>query len=149
MNIEMVVQTLQASVAPALLISGFGFLLLSMTNRLGRASDRIRSLNASVQMADKKDVPKMCKQIGVLFKRCKFLQTSIALIVFSIFFVGINILLMFVAIVYNADLQYMILLFFASSVGCLIVSLVFFLLDIRITLKSLRIEVGPHLDHNK
>jgi hypothetical protein len=42
-------QLLQSSIAPVTLISGAGLLLLSMTNRYGRAIDRIRVIVKEVQ----------------------------------------------------------------------------------------------------
>src|SRR5688572_19515401 len=39
-----IVPVLQVAIGPVILISGVGLLLLTMTNRLGRAIDRARSL---------------------------------------------------------------------------------------------------------
>jgi hypothetical protein len=44
MNITNAVQTIQAILAPAVLISACGLLLLSMQNKYGRINDRIRAL---------------------------------------------------------------------------------------------------------
>ena len=44
MPIPAVVQILTASIAPVIVISGVGLLLLSITNRYGRAIDRARLL---------------------------------------------------------------------------------------------------------
>ena len=44
MDSHSVFQALQLAVSPVILISAYGLLLLSMTNRLGRAIDRARLL---------------------------------------------------------------------------------------------------------
>jgi hypothetical protein len=44
-------QLIQAMVAPAVMISACGLLLLSLTNKLGRVIDRIRELNAEDRSA--------------------------------------------------------------------------------------------------
>jgi len=88
MEIEQLVKTFQASVAPCLLISGFGFLLLTMTNRLARATDQIRVINREAQNSSGERKEKLCQQIGIFFRRCKLLQSAIAFLTFSIFFVS-------------------------------------------------------------
>ena len=145
MEIEELIKTLQASVAPCLLISGFGFLLLTMTNRLSRATDRIRSLNREAKESSGEYKEKLCQQIGIFFKRCKLLQAAIALLTFSIFFDGLIILLLFLNLSFPVNLEIFIEIFFVTSIICLIFSLFIFLLDIRITLQSIRIEISEHL----
>ena len=44
MNLAEIIPVLQVSIGPVILISGVGLLLLTMTNRLGRAIDRARQL---------------------------------------------------------------------------------------------------------
>ena len=144
MYVDDIIITLQASVAPCLLISGFGFLLLTMTNRLGRASDRIRLLIG--QLEDCKEAKKQFvkKQIQIIYDRCRYLRSAIALLVFSIAFIAINVLMLFLSIVFRLNLNITIEIIFASSLICLIISLFMFLLDIRLTLKTLKIEIESH-----
>jgi len=144
MYVDDIIITLQASVAPCLLISGFGFLLLTMTNRLGRASDRIRLLIS--QLEDCKEAKKrfVKKQIQIIYDRCRYLRSAIALLVFSIAFIAINVLMLFLSIVFRLNLNITIEIIFASSLICLIISLFMFLLDIRLTLKTLKIEIESH-----
>ena len=144
MYVDDIIITLQASVAPCLLISGFGFLLLTMTNRLGRASDRIRLLIG--QLEDCKEAKKrfVKKQIQIIYDRCRYLRSAIALVVFSIAFIAITVLMLFLSIVFRLNLNITIEIIFASSLICLIISLFMFLLDIRLTLKTLKIEIESH-----
>jgi len=144
MYVDDIILTLQASVAPCLLISGFGFLLLTMTNRLGRASDRIRLL--ITQLDDCKDAEKrfVKKQIKIIYDRCRYLRSAIALLVFSIAFIAINVLMLFSSIIFKLNLNITIEIIFATSLICLIISLFLFLLDIRLTLETLKIEIERH-----
>ena len=116
-----------------------------MTNRLGRATDRIRDLNREAKESSGEHKKKLCQQIGILFRRCKLLQSAIAFLTFSIFFVSLNVLLLFLNLSFVINLAILIGIFFTTSIICLILSLFIFLLDIRITLKSIRIEIGDHL----
>ena len=140
MYVDDLIKTLQASVAPCLLISGFGFLLLTMTNRLGRASDRIRQL-LSILATDGEEKNFIRTEITILYNRCRYLRSAIALLVFSITFVAINVLLLFSSIVFGQNLNSAIEILFVLSLMCLIVSLFMFMLDIRWTLKTLKIEI--------
>ena len=47
-----VVQILTACIAPVIVISGIGLLLLSITNRYGRAIDRARLIMRELQSSD-------------------------------------------------------------------------------------------------
>jgi hypothetical protein len=141
MRIEDIIRTLQVSVAPCVLISGFGFLLLTMTNRLGRASDRIRLLINNLSDAKHSEKTFIKKEIQIIYDRCCYLRNSIVLLVFSIAFVAVNVLMLFLSIVFAFNLSVYIEIIFASSLACLIASLVAFLLDIRLTLRTLKIEI--------
>ncbi len=49
-----IVPVLQVAIGPVILISGVGLLLLTMTNRLGRAIDRARQLKAELRNAPRR-----------------------------------------------------------------------------------------------
>jgi len=140
-EVDILVKAMQAAIAPCLLISGFGFLLLTMTNRLGRSIDRIRILNKDVKIADETDTENICQQIRVLYQRSRLLRTSIALITLSIFLIGVIVFLLFSNFLFNINLSYLIALLFSLSILSLIASMSVFFLDIRLTLKSIKIEI--------
>jgi len=45
-NLDDLTRVLQASISPVALVSGVGLLILSLTNRFGRVTDRLRELAA-------------------------------------------------------------------------------------------------------
>ncbi|MGE0267118.1 MAG: DUF2721 domain-containing protein [Candidatus Omnitrophota bacterium] len=141
MYTDSIIKTLQASVAPCLLISGFGFLLLTMTNRLGRASDRVRFLIRETAAAKDADKRFLKEQITIIYNRCRYLRSAIALLVFSIACVALDVLLLFLSIVFGVNLNVTIEIIFAVSLISLIISLSLFMLDIRLTLTTLKIEI--------
>ena len=47
-SLEQIIPELRDAIGPVILISGVGLLLLTMTNRLGRAIDRARQLKAEL-----------------------------------------------------------------------------------------------------
>lgn len=132
---------LQASIAPVTLISGVGLLLLSMTNRLGRAIDRARILSAEA----KHDGPAATTariQIDIIHRRAMDLQRAVIFAVLSIFCVAVLILLLFGKNALGLGVDGAVIVFFGASLASLVVSLLFFLRDISLSLKALKLEIG-------
>jgi len=146
MNIQHLVEILQVSIAPCVLISGLGLLLLSLTNRFGRTTDLCRTLNDEAQLADESELSDLRRQIKLIFRRCLMLRTAIAFNLFSITCAGIIIITIFAVYLLDLSVRYYVIEgVFTLSLLCLISSLVFFLIDIRMSLNSLRIEIRKHV----
>ena len=122
------------------LISGVGLLLLSATNRLGRAIDRTRSLNREME-AEARSNPADIVQLDVLFRRCHILQWSIGLLVFSILDSVVMILLLIATAFTKVSFHALILAIFTINVLAIVVSVILFLLDVALGLKALKIEL--------
>ncbi len=144
MNIDSLIRIMQASVAPCVLISGIGLVLLSVANRLARPIDRIRLLCRELKGATQEEKPILREQIAILYKRCRLLQISTALATASIILVSAIILMLFSIFIFNVQLETLVELFFAGSIISLIVSLLFFILDIREALHSVKIEMDRY-----
>ncbi|MFH1857550.1 MAG: DUF2721 domain-containing protein [Candidatus Omnitrophota bacterium] len=142
---ENVVGVLQASFAPCVLVSGLGLLLLTMSNRLSRPIDRIRQLCRELETTSDKEIPSLQEQIRILYKQCRLLRASIAFITISIFFAATIIFLLFFSYRFGIHLEFLVEAAFAASLISLIASLVFFLLDIRLSLNSVKMEIERHL----
>ncbi|MBI5149444.1 MAG: DUF2721 domain-containing protein [Candidatus Omnitrophica bacterium] len=138
---ENLIQSLQAAVAPCILISGLGLILLTMTNRLGRTIDRIRSFSVSLKHAPADEILLIKAQVDILYRRGRLLQTAIALVSVSMFFVASVMLMLFSSLAFNFQFIALIKIFFMLSLLCLIASLAFFFLDVRLTLASLKVEM--------
>lgn len=144
MDTTSLVIILQASIAPFVLISGIGLLLLSMTNRLARPTDIIRRLLLDLQSAPEKDKSSLIDQIGHLRKRCAILRTSIFLSILAIVCVSGVTLLLFASLVFKIRLHFLVEILFGGSLVCLISSLLYLMQDIRTTLHSLDLEIERH-----
>ena len=88
MNINDLILVLQTSMAPCVLISGVGLLVLSMTNRLGRPLDRIRDLTSNLEQAEAEQKRVLLEEIDILYKRAKLLQIAVTFAVLSISSLG-------------------------------------------------------------
>lgn len=141
MELTFLIQTLQASIAPCVLISGFGFLILTMSNRLGRSIDRIRELKSEMDREVGAAKKRLKEQVKILFERCKLLQLAITLIILSIFSVSLIVLSIFFSLKFNLPLRNFIEICFTLSLVLMMFGLSCFLLDIRKGLISVKIEM--------
>ena len=139
-NVQLI-QALQASIAPCVLISGDGLLLLSLSNRLSRPIERIRHLCDVIKAHPQKDHQAAQEQIRIMYKRCEYLRSAIACIIFSIVLISFLVLLLFLDSFYAWPITFLINILFISSVVSLTISMVFFLMDIHWSLDSLKIEI--------
>ncbi|MCX6642913.1 MAG: DUF2721 domain-containing protein [Candidatus Bathyarchaeota archaeon] len=144
MATQQLILVLQTSVAPCVIISGVGLLVLSMTNRFGRPIDRIRLLAVELEKTPENEREPIKEQIKLLYRRAMLLQRAIIFSVFSIFLVATVILSLFLDSLLGLGLEMAIELLFAGSVVCVVVGLVFFLMDIGLTLDSVKIEIKRH-----
>ena len=142
MELTTLIQTLQASIAPCVLISGFGFLLLTMSNRLGRSIDRVRELDDSLEYEKESRQARIKEQIKILFQRCEILQLAITLVICCVLCVSLIVLLLFLSLKFHLPLSNVIEIFFTLNLILLMFALALFLLDIRKGLHSVRIELN-------
>lgn len=135
------VQVLSASIAPCVLISAFGLLLLSLTNRLGRSVDRIRQLCREAPGAGPGERAEAERQMRVLYTRCRLMRSAVGLCLLGVFGIGMLVLLLFAEAVTGATLVHVPEVLFSASMVSLLGSLAFFFLEVRLTLEALRAEV--------
>ncbi len=133
---------LQVAIGPVILISGVGLLLLSLTNRFGRAVDRSRQLIREMRESDGEERQRLAGQIEILFRRARLIQRAIILAVTSVFFAAVLIITLFFAALLKWELVMLITLLFVGCLGCLIASLIAFIADIHLSLRALKLEFG-------
>jgi len=137
---------LQVAVGPVILISGVGLLLLSLTNRFGRAVDRSRQLIHELRQAGEPDRRHLKSQVEVLYRRARLIQISIILGATSVLFAALLIITLFFTALMRWDsaviLGLLVSLFFIGCLLTLIGSIVTFIMDIHLSLKALKLEMG-------
>jgi len=138
-NLENLTRVLQASISPVALISGVGLLVLSMTNRLGRVMDRLRSMLEQKRSAGAPD-KHLERQIQVLHRRARLLKGSVTAAVVCILFASILVLLLFTTALLGGRIELLVIVLFPLSLLSLIVSLVLFLLDMNLSLNAVQEE---------
>ena len=136
---------LQIAVGPVILISGVGLLLLSMTNRLGRAIDRARILRQELRAGVSGDETRTRGQLQILWQRADHIRQAIILSTVSALLAACLIIALFVATVLRLDTGWVIACLFTGCLVALIGSLVVFLWDINQALLAVRLEIGDVL----
>ncbi len=140
------IQILSASIAPVIVISGVGLLLLSMTNRyrgvIDRARDLVKDLDQA-QEATRRET--LVEQVRIIYRRGRILRVAIILASCSILFVAVTVLSLFAEQVLGAKVDYVSVPFFGLSLIALLGSLYFFIRDVGLSLAALELEIGSYI----
>jgi len=142
MNIEELIKVLQASIAPVVMISGVGLLLLTLTNRLGRTIDRIRDLCDQFEEKPGENSGVLKQQVGILYTRCRYLRTSIVLAISCIMCVSTIVIALFSMHIFQINLISLVVVLFETGLLALIFSLVTFLMEVWAALASVKLEIN-------
>ncbi|MBI3563691.1 MAG: DUF2721 domain-containing protein [Elusimicrobia bacterium] len=143
---ESVARILQYSISPVVLISAVGLMLLTLTNRFGRAIDRCRDLGRTIDKTEPGGRVPYQEQLRIVARRARWLQYSIVLVVSSLILSCLMIFLMFLKILAGWPVGPAIIVAFGLNVLCLIGSLSYFVLDLFFAVEALEIEVSRHLE---
>jgi hypothetical protein len=137
---------LQACITPVALISGVGLLLLTITNRIGRVVDRIRTLVAELDHSGVKREKIKVNEIQILLLRSKILKDSIAWMLIGMITSCLIIPLLLIMSLTEADLKLIGYLLFIVSILSIFISLVYFFKDVLLSLNAIRLEATEYLN---
>ncbi len=127
-----------------ILISGLGLLFLTMTNRLGRVIDRSRSLLDDLESYPESYILRINQEVAILWKRARYIRTSILLACMTCIGASWLIIMLFLSALVNLDLPMLLSGIFIFSMLCLSFSLLFFFIDVNMTLSAFKIEMESH-----
>jgi hypothetical protein len=136
------VPILQIAVGPMILVSGVGLLLLTMTNRLGRAVDRARELSGHLAAAAPGERARLRSQLDILLRRAHLLRAAIALAAISVLLAAVLVTVLFVTALFGLGAAPVLIGLFSSCMAALVVSLAFFLKDVNLSLAALKLEIA-------
>jgi uncharacterized protein DUF2721 len=135
---------IQAAIAPVVLISGVGLLLLTLTARLGRIVDRTRLLAADRRSASAADRPALDAQLVILGHRARLIRLAVALSAFTVAMIGILITVLFVGLLANWNVTMVAALLFVASMLSLVAAMLVFVSELFQALTALRLTLdGP------
>jgi hypothetical protein len=136
------IPVLQVAIGPVILISGVGLLLLTLTNRFGRAVDRSRSLGREMREVDPAERSRISMQVEILYRRARVIRLSIIMAAMSLLLVAVLIIVLFVTALAKLEAGFVIVMLFICCMASLIVSLAAFIRDIQLSLHALKLDLG-------
>ena len=144
-HLDQILPELRDAIGPVILISGVGLLLLTMTNRLGRAIDRSRQLKQELATRTGHERDQTYAQVKILYRRAKIIRRSIILAAGSAALAAILIITLFISSWFQLDLAWLIGLIFIGCMASLLCSLIAFIVDVNLALAALKMELEPVL----
>jgi len=134
-------QILGHAVAPIVLISGVGLILLSLNNRYSNAMAKTRSIISELTDTDEQKRQKNLRaQIRFLLKRCNILRLSIAMVVASTVSSSCIILLSILAATVKVNPEGILMSFLFVSCTCIMIANLLLFWDVAISLGALKLE---------
>jgi multidrug efflux pump subunit AcrB len=141
-SLEQIIPELRDAIGPVILISGVGLLLLTMTNRLGRAIDRARQLKAELSKRTEAEREHLQAQVAIIYQRAKLIRMSITLAAVSALLAAALVVALFLTALLRWENVWLVSLIFIACMISLIASLVAFIRDINLSLRALKLELG-------
>jgi hypothetical protein len=141
-TLERLIPVLQIAIGPVILISGVGLLILSMTNRFGRTIDRSRQLVELRRQVSDVERLRVELQVGILWRRARLLQTAITLAASSALLASLLMIVLFLGALVQLPVASVVALLLVACLATLIASLLFFLRDIKLSLRALAQELA-------
>jgi hypothetical protein len=140
-SLSELIPVLQVAIGPVILISGVGMLLLTLTNRFGRAIDRARQLAQEMSKAPANERERLGKQIDILYRRAGLIQLAVIMAVISVLLVAVLVSVLFFTALMKWEAVRLIIAIFIACMISLIVSLGAFIREIQLALHALRLEL--------
>ena len=135
-----VVETIQTSVAPVFLLAGIGSILNVMVGRLARIVDRARALEHLHPRTTGLEHDRHVWELRILDRRISVINNAIFLCTASALAICSVVALLFVAELRHYHFGVAIALVFILSMLLLMGGLIFFLIEVRISLKAIHIR---------
>lgn len=139
---EHVLEVIQAAIAPVVLISGVGLLLLTLSGRLGRIVDRTRIVAAERNVAGSEQRGHLEQQLAILGHRARLVRLALALSACSVAVSGLLITLLFLGLLLEWNVTVACAALFVSALLCLVMAMFVFVRELFHSLTALDLSVN-------
>lgn len=143
MNPVSLLAVIQASIAPVVLISGVGLLLLTLSARLGRIVDRTRQVAAELHAAPPAERDGLSHQLSVLRHRARLIRMALTLSASAVAVSGLLITLLFLGLLLGWHVTTICALLFVAALLCVVLAMFVFLRELSESLVALELSIGP------
>jgi len=138
-----IARVIQLSVAPVFLISGIAALLGVLSGRLARLVDRARILEASIAAEDEEASAPVREELNVLSRRSKLIYRAITFGTTSALLICFVIASLFISALAAYPISKIVGGLFIAAMLALIATLLFFLREVFLATRALRIGRNP------
>jgi hypothetical protein len=148
-EISLLAQIIQLSIAPVFLLTAIGAFLSAITTRLGRVIDRARMLESIIAREGVEDNAVAINELVGLDRRMLLANRAVGLSIGSALTVCTLITVLFISAVSPIHLDQIVPILFILALLLLTASLTAFLLEIRISIRTVRVraELIRHAPH--
>lgn len=149
-EIESIANVIQLAVAPVFLLAGIAGLLNVLSVRLGRAVDRVRIVEGRLTREPHSEhVVLLQTEIAALWSRIRLANWSIRMFVAGALVVCLVIVSLFFSELAQFNMSAAIVVFFLGAMLLLIMGLIFFLVEVSISTRSIGTGITDILDEDK
>lgn len=141
MNPVNLLAVIQAAIAPVVLISGVGLLLLTLSARLGRIVDRTRLVAAELHAALPGERGGLQHQLAVLRHRARLIRLALALSAGAVALIGVLITLLFLGLLLGWNVTLVCTLLFVAALTCVVVAMFVFVRELSESLVALELSI--------
>jgi hypothetical protein len=141
MNPVNLLAVIQAAIAPVVLISGVGLLLLTLSARLGRIVDRTRLVAAELHVAPDAGRAGLEHQLAVLRHRARLIRLSLTLSASAVGLIGVLITLLFLGLMFGWNIALVCTLLFVAALSCVVVAMFVFVRELSESLVALELSI--------
>ena len=146
MSISDLSDAIQLALAPVFLLTGIAGLLNVMTSRLSRIIDRGRQLSDRFPLPSDTDAELVDTELQVLDRRRHFTSAAITACTLAALLVCVVIAALFFDVMLAAPLQWLVAISFTGATLALIVGLGFFLREVHLATRTVRLFQSVHGD---
>lgn len=143
MNPVNLLAVIQAAIAPVVLISGVGLLLLTLSARLGRIVDRTRLVAGELRAAAQADRAALEHQLAVLRHRARLIRLALSLSAGAVALIGVLITLLFLGLLLGWNVTLVCTLLFVAALACIVVAMFVFVRELSQSLVALELSIQP------
>lgn len=147
-HLETIGDVVRLAVAPVFLLSGVGVLLTMLTSRLARVVDRARGLEHGESGTLDAELQELHRMLLTLAQRARLLGYAIALCTICALLVSMVVVLLFLGSLFNLNLSLVIAVLFIIAMLGIIGGLLFFLREVFVATRSLRIGLRATRSHH-
>lgn len=140
-NFGDIAHAIQLALAPVFLLTGIAGLLNVVAGRLARIIDRGRSLTEQPLPAHLQDSPELPKELNRLERRRHYASLAITACTCSALLVCVVVAVIFLQVLLQVEFKWVISALFTASTLTLIVGLAYFLREVHLATRTVRINV--------